>query len=113
MGNQEIRLPPQNLDAERAVLGAMLIDDDAIGTVLERLDSSFFYELGHQKIYEGIVHLYADRKNVDLITLTDRLMKSDAILRATLGSNIAANMFGSPRNRRPPPPGPPPGPAVS
>jgi replicative DNA helicase len=91
MGNQEIRLPPQNLDAERAVLGAMLIDDDAIGTVLERLDSSFFYELGHQKIYEGIVHLYADRKNVDLITLTDRL-KADGVLEAVGGAAYLSDL---------------------
>jgi replicative DNA helicase len=91
MGNQEIRIPPQNLDAERAVLGAMLIDDDAIGTVLERLDSSFFYEMGHQKIYDGIVRLYADRKNVDIITLTDRL-KADGVLEAVGGAAYLSDL---------------------
>jgi len=91
MGNQEIRIPPQNLDAERAVLGAMLIDDDAIGTVLERLDSSFFYEIGHQKIYDGIVRLYAERKNVDIITLTDRL-KADGVLEAVGGAAYLSDL---------------------
>ena len=42
MGHEEIKVPPQNLEAEKAVLGAMLIDEEAIGVVIERLDSSFF-----------------------------------------------------------------------
>ncbi len=77
MGNQEvikeIRIPPQNLDAEKAVLGAMMISDEAIGTALEHLDSFYFYETRHQKMYESIKDLYASRKNVDLITLSDYL----------------------------------------
>jgi replicative DNA helicase len=91
MGNQEIRVPPQNLDAERAVLGAMLIDEDAIGTVIERLDSTFFYEVGHQKIFEGIVRLYSDRKNVDIITLTDRL-RADGVLEAVGGAAYLSDL---------------------
>ncbi|NLE64419.1 MAG: replicative DNA helicase [Elusimicrobia bacterium] len=73
MGHEEIRVPPQNLEAERAVLGAMLIDDEAIGIVIERLDASYFYDPVHQKIYQSIVGLYSSNKNVDLVTLTDHL----------------------------------------
>ncbi len=73
MGHQEIRIPPQNIDAEKAVLGAMMISDEAIGLSIEQLDSFYFYETGHQKIYEAVKDLYANRKNVDLITLSDYL----------------------------------------
>ena len=55
MGHQtELRLPPRNIDAEKAVLGAMLINYEAIGTAIEHLDGFCFYETGHQKIFEAI-----------------------------------------------------------
>ena len=69
----EVRIPPQNIEAEKAVLGAMMLSDEAIGTALEHLDSFYFYETRHQKLYDGIRDLYADRRQVDLITLTDYL----------------------------------------
>ena len=70
---QEIRVPPQNLDAEKAVLGAMMLSEEAIGTAIEHLDGFYFYETRHQKIYEAVKDLYASRTNVDLITLSDFL----------------------------------------
>jgi replicative DNA helicase len=79
MGHEEIRVLPQNIEAEKSVLGAMLIDDDAIGTAIEILDETWFYEDAHQKIYKAIVELYNSHKNVDLITLSDRL-KTDGLL---------------------------------
>src|SRR2546422_622206 len=79
MGNEEIRIPPQNVDAEKAVLGAMMLSEDAIGVSIEHIDSFYFYETAHQKIYEAIKDLYASRKNVDLITLSDYL-KNKALL---------------------------------
>ncbi|MFH0754074.1 MAG: replicative DNA helicase [Candidatus Omnitrophota bacterium] len=91
MGHEEIRIPPQSQAAERAVLGAMLLEEEAIGAVIESLDSSFFYDASHQKIYEGMIKLYADRKNVDIITLSDRL-KSDGVLEAVGGSAYLAEL---------------------
>ncbi len=79
MGGEKIKVPPQNLDAEKSVLGAMLIDDEAIGTAIEVLDESWFYEESHRQIYRAMVDLYQHRKNVDLITLTDKL-KNDHLL---------------------------------
>ncbi len=86
MGNQaELRLPPQNIDAEKAVLGAMMIDDEAIGVAIEHLDSFYFYETAHQKIFTAVKDLYASRRNVDLITLSDDL-KNKAVLDSIGGS---------------------------
>jgi len=56
-----------------AVLGSMLLDDDAISVSAESLDSSFFYKGSHKKIFEAILNLYNANKAVDLITLTDEL----------------------------------------
>ena len=79
MGHQEIRIPPQNVEAEKSVLGSMLIDQEAIGTAVEILDETWFYEETHRKIFRAIAGLYNERKNVDLITLSDKL-KSDGLL---------------------------------
>jgi replicative DNA helicase len=79
MGHQEIKVPPQNIEAEKSVLGSMLIDEEAIGLALEILDESWFYENSHRKIYSAILDLYNNRKNVDLITLADKL-RSDGQL---------------------------------
>jgi replicative DNA helicase len=79
MGHEEIRIPPQNIEAEKSVLGSMLIDEEAIGTAIEALDEAWFYNDVHSKIYKAVVDLYQARKNVDLITLSDKL-KSDGLL---------------------------------
>ena len=84
MGHEEIRIPPQNIDAEKAVLGAMMLSEEAIGVSIEHIDSFYFYETSHQKIYEAMKDLYASRKNVDLITLSDYL-KNKALLESIGG----------------------------
>ncbi|MBU1995541.1 MAG: replicative DNA helicase [Candidatus Omnitrophica bacterium] len=79
MGHEEIRVPPQNIAAEKSVLGSMLIDEDAIGLAVEVLNETWFYDDAYRKIYKAIIDLYNSRKNVDLITLSDNL-KSDGFL---------------------------------
>src|SRR6266852_6172101 len=65
--------PPQNLEAEESVLGAMLLSPGAIGAVSEVLDASDFYRESHAKIYRAAVGLYAKGEPVDAITLVDEL----------------------------------------
>ena len=79
MGHQEIRVPPQNIDAEKSVLGSLLIDEEAIGAAIEILDEAWFYEQAHRQIFRAVLELYNQRKNVDLITLSDKL-KNDGTL---------------------------------
>jgi len=79
MGHQEIRVPPQNIDAEKSVLGSLLIDEEAIGSAIEMLDETWFYEQANRQIFKAILELYNQRKNVDLITLSDKL-KNDGTL---------------------------------
>jgi replicative DNA helicase len=66
-------VPPQNLEAEESVLGAMMISPGAIGAVSEIVDASDFYRESHAKIYRSALGLYAKGEPVDAITLTDEL----------------------------------------
>jgi replicative DNA helicase len=66
-------VPPQNLEAEESVLGAMMISPGAIGAVSEIVDASDFYRESHAKIYRAALALYAKGEPVDAITLTDEL----------------------------------------
>jgi replicative DNA helicase len=71
--SQAAPVPPQNLDAEESVLGAMLLSPGAIGAVSEVLDASDFYRESHAKIYRAGLALYARGEPVDAITLADEL----------------------------------------
>src|SRR6187455_1500722 len=66
-------IPPQNLDAEESVLGAMMLSPGAIGAVSEVLDAGDFYRESHAKIYRAALALYAKGEPVDAITLVDLL----------------------------------------
>ncbi len=66
-------VPPQNLDAEESVLGAMMLSPGAIGAVSEVLSASDFYRASHATIYKAALDLYAKGEPVDAITLVDEL----------------------------------------
>ena len=66
-------IPPQNLDAEESVLGAMMLSPGAIGAVSEVLSASDFYRESHAKIYRAALPLYGRGEPVDAITLVDEL----------------------------------------
>jgi len=67
------RLPPQNLEAETSVLGAVLLENEALNRVLEILKEDDFYRDAHRRIFSAILHLYEHSEPVDLITLSEVL----------------------------------------
>jgi replicative DNA helicase len=67
------RLPPQNLEAETSVLGAVLLENEALNRVLEILQEDDFYRNAHRRIFSAILHLYELSEPVDLITLSEVL----------------------------------------
>jgi replicative DNA helicase len=71
--SQAAPVPPQNLEAEESVLGAMMLSPGAIGAVSEALDAGDFYRESHAKIYRAALALYAKGEPVDAITLVDEL----------------------------------------
>ena len=70
-----IEVPPQDLDAEKSVLGAILLDSDSLVKVVEFLKSEHFYKDSHRNIYSAILELYENREPADLITVPDQLRK--------------------------------------
>ena len=73
------RIPPQDIEAEMAVLGAMFIESEAVIKAMEFLDDSCFYRSSHQKIFRAALKLFDNRQPVDVITMADMLQKSDEL----------------------------------
>lgn len=69
------KVPPQNLDAEMSLLGAVLIDDEVLANVSDKLKPSDFYDKRHVLIYDAMMRLYERHQPVDLLTLSDELTK--------------------------------------
>jgi len=78
MANKEVvagKVPPQNLDAEKSLLGAVLIDEETLADISEHVTQNDFYEKRHSTIYSAMMSLYEKHKPVDLLTLTDELKR--------------------------------------
>ncbi|OIP86336.1 replicative DNA helicase [Candidatus Saccharibacteria bacterium CG11_big_fil_rev_8_21_14_0_20_41_19] len=69
------KIPPQNIDAEKSLLGAVLIDEETLADISENVTIKDFYERRHAIIYGGMMRLYEKHKPVDLLTLTDELKR--------------------------------------
>ncbi len=72
-GSEAARVPPHDLDAERAVIGAMLVSEAAVAAVAERLEARDFYSEVHRIIYGAMMRLYARGDPIDQLTLTNEL----------------------------------------
>ena len=72
---QQGRIPPQALELEEAVLGAMLIDKKGVDEVIDILQPDAFYKNAHQHIFEAIYQLFQDSQPVDLLTVSSELRK--------------------------------------
>jgi replicative DNA helicase len=71
--SEQAAVPPQNLEAEESVLGAMMLSPGAIAAVSEVLDAGDFYRESHGRIYRAALQLYGKNEPVDAITLTNEL----------------------------------------
>ncbi len=90
------KLPPQNLEAENAVIGALLIDKDAILTVAEILTPEDFYDDRNGTIYRAILSLFEKRTPIDMVTLTDQLEKENDLTNIGGGSHIVSIVNSTP-----------------
>ncbi|MFH1570898.1 MAG: replicative DNA helicase [Gemmatimonadota bacterium] len=90
------RLPPQAVEVEQAVLGAMLIDQRAVGRAIEILDEGSFYHGPHGRIFQAIIALYERNVAVDQLTLAEELKRrgqleevGGVVYLATLAAQVA------------------------
>jgi replicative DNA helicase len=88
------KLPPQNLEAEQSVLGAILLDNAAMAKAMELLVEEDFYRTSHRKIYRAMLELSDVGEVIDQITLTERL-KAEGELEASGGRPTWRNWFKS------------------
>jgi replicative DNA helicase len=73
------RMPPFNLDAERAILGAVLLEREALGVAAEKAASNQFYRKEHRLIFDAMRRLYEEDQAIDPITVSEMLEKDGAL----------------------------------
>lgn len=76
------RIPPQSIDAEMAVLGAMLLDKEVIPLAIEMLNSDCFYKESNRRVYDAVIRLFDENRGVDLITVIEELKKTNSLEQA-------------------------------
>ena len=77
--SQMERIPPHSNEAEKSVLGSIILDKEALYEVLEILKAEDFYSEMHQEIYEAIVALYRKGESVDMLTVSEELKKRNTL----------------------------------
>ncbi|TDQ18934.1 primary replicative DNA helicase [Algoriphagus boseongensis] len=73
------KVPPQAVDLEMAVLGALMLEKDALTNVIDILKVESFYKESHKVIFQAILDLFTDSQPIDLLTVTSQLRKSGAL----------------------------------
>lgn len=85
------KMPPQNVEAEKSLLGCLMIDPEAITKVADLLNAEDFYQEKHSQIYEAIVNLFEKRNAVDVLSVSNRL-KEKKKLEALGGSSYLTSL---------------------
>ena len=85
MGN----IPPQAVDVEAAVLGAMMVNPESVDSAIEILNEKSFYDIKHRNIFEAMYELYSERTPIDMLTVVER-MKQKGTLAEIGGSAMLA-----------------------
>jgi len=78
-GNIIDKLPPQNIEAEQSVLGAIIFDNEALPKTLEILRPEDFYKETHRRLYNAMIGLFEKNEPIDIVTLTDYLRRNDEL----------------------------------
>ena len=86
MGN----VPPQAIDVEAAVLGAMMVNPDSVDDAIEILNEKSFYDVKHRHIFEAMRELYSERSPIDMLTVVERLKQKGTIAEIGGPARLAA-----------------------
>ncbi len=94
--NQDLpdKLPPRNIDAEKSLLGGLMMDKDSIYKVIDFLQSKDFYDNGHQKIYEAMTDIVNQSGSVDILSVGNRL-KEQKLLKKIGGNSYLTELVNS------------------
>ncbi|MBR1928193.1 MAG: replicative DNA helicase [Paludibacteraceae bacterium] len=91
--NDAGKLPPQAVELEESVLGALMLEKEAYGTVAEILSPSSFYKEAHRKIYEAMLHLAAKENPIDMLSVVEQLRR-DGTLEEVGGAVYISQLTG-------------------
>jgi replicative DNA helicase len=91
--SDQVKLPPQNVEAEQAVLGAILVDKEALFKIAGTMGADDFYRDDHRVIYSAMLGLFEKRSPIDLVTLTEELRRKKD-LEAAGGATYLAHLTG-------------------
>jgi replicative DNA helicase len=83
------KLPPQSIESEQAVLGALLVNPDSLTTVLEIVRPEQFYKQAHKYIYQAVIDLFNNNEPIDVVTVSEYLRDIDRI--ETVGGRVYIN----------------------
>jgi hypothetical protein len=86
------KLPPQSIEVEQGVLGAILLDQEALIRVLDILHEQDFYQDGHRWIFRVMVDLFEDNAPIDVLTVSERLKKQERLDNIGGSAYLAATM---------------------
>mgnify|MGYP001589618554 CR=1 FL=1 len=89
-----LKLPPQNLDAEQSILGALMLDKNAVINAADILTEDDFYKPANSKIYSIILNLYEKNEPIDLLTVSEKL-KNEGILKEIGGQTYLTQLIES------------------
>lgn len=89
-----LRLPPQNVEAEQSVLGSLMLEKDAIIKVADLVKVGDFYKEDHNRIYEAMLALYDEREPIDVLSIANRLEERGELERVG-GSGYLASLVNS------------------
>src|ERR1700722_11837851 len=87
---------PQNTEAERSILGAILLDNNALNAAVEKVKPEDFFHDHHRRIYQQMISLGETQQAIDLVTLTDQLHRSGELESSGGPAYIAQLMDGVP-----------------
>ena len=90
-GGEPTKVPPHNIEAEQSVIGGILLDNEALPSVLEVLKGEEFYRAAHRSIFAAVVELFERNEPCDLVTLTD-LLRSQKKLDQVGGASYLASL---------------------
>ena len=94
------RIPPHSIDAEQSVLGAMIVDKEAINVAIESVKPVDFYKQANGEIYEAIIILFNKNEPVDIITLSEELKRRGTLENVggvTYLANLSSSVATTPR----------------
>ena len=79
MAESFARVPPHDLEAEQSLLGAMMLDSNAVAAAIERVQADDFYQAAHRSVFQALLDLYQGQKPCDLVTLQAELRAKNVL----------------------------------